>query len=127
MGDAVTVAQAPAALATTDEAEKARIQRRTIQTLLASQVCGGIGQVSGISVTVLLAKDLSGDTTIAGLTALGGADHELEIHIRSALNVGCTRTEIVEVIMQMAVYAGFPRALSALAAARAAFKNAEDG
>ena len=51
--------------------------------------------------------------TIAGLTALGGADHELEIPIRSALNVGCTRTEIIEVIMQMAIYAGFPRALSA--------------
>jgi 4-carboxymuconolactone decarboxylase len=59
--------------------------------------------------------------TIASLTTLGSADHELQIHIRSALNVGCTRAEIVEVIMQMAVYAGFPRALSGLSAARAAF------
>jgi 4-carboxymuconolactone decarboxylase len=63
--------------------------------------------------------------TIAALTTLGGADHELEIHIRSALRVGCTKAEIIEVIMQMAVYAGFPRALSALGAARAAF--ADDG
>ena len=62
--------------------------------------------------------------TIAALTTLGNADHELEIHIRSALNVGCTQTEIVEVIMQMAIYAGFPRALSALACARAAFAEA---
>jgi 4-carboxymuconolactone decarboxylase len=63
--------------------------------------------------------------TIAALTTLGGADHELEIHIRSAVQVGCTKAEIIEVIMQMAVYAGFPRALSALGAARAAF--ADDG
>jgi len=52
-----------------DVAERARIQRRTIQTLLASQVCGGIGLVSGISVTVLLANDLTGSKTVAGLTA----------------------------------------------------------
>jgi 4-carboxymuconolactone decarboxylase len=59
--------------------------------------------------------------TIAALTVQGDARHELEIHIRSALRAGLTRTEIVEVIMQMAAYAGFPRALSAMAAARAAF------
>lgn len=52
-----------------DAAERARIQRRTIRTLLASQVCGGIGLVSSISVTVLLANDLTGSKTIAGLTA----------------------------------------------------------
>ncbi len=51
------------------DAEKRLIQRRTVQTLLASQVCGGIGLVSGISVTVLLAYDLSGSKTVAGLTA----------------------------------------------------------
>ncbi len=61
--------------------------------------------------------------TIAGLTVLGGAEHELTIHIRSALNVGVTRAEVIEVIMQMAVYGGFPRALSALSAAKVAFAN----
>ncbi len=48
-----------------DAAERARIQRRTIRTLLASQVCGGIGLVSSISVTVLLARELSGSATVA--------------------------------------------------------------
>lgn len=52
-----------------DAAERARIQRRTIRTLLASQVCGGIGLVSSISVTVLLARELSGSATVAALTA----------------------------------------------------------
>ena len=63
--------------------------------------------------------------TIAALTALGDTKHELTIHIRSALEIGCTRAEVIEVIMQMAVYAGFPRALAALSAARAAFDEAD--
>ena len=64
--------------------------------------------------------------TIASLTTLGGAEHELTIHIRSALRVGCTRQEIIEVILQMTVYAGFPRALSALSAAKIAFAQADE-
>ncbi len=63
--------------------------------------------------------------TISALTILGDSKHELEIHIASALRVGCTRTEIIEVIMQMAIYGGFPRALTALSAARAAFATAD--
>lgn len=63
--------------------------------------------------------------TIAALTVLGDAQHELTIHIGSALRCGCTRAEIVEVIMQMAVYGGFPRALSAITAAKAAFEAAD--
>jgi 4-carboxymuconolactone decarboxylase len=54
--------------------------------------------------------------TIAALTALGYAPAQLKAHIGAALNVGCTQDEIVEVIMQMAVYAGFPAALNGLAA-----------
>lgn len=63
--------------------------------------------------------------TIAALTVLGDATHELEIHIQSALRIGCTRAEIIEVVMQMAVYGGFPRALAALTAAKAAFTAAD--
>lgn len=56
--------------------------------------------------------------TIAALTALGYAQPQLKVHIRAGMNVGCTREEIIEVIMQMGVYAGFPAALNGLAAAR---------
>jgi 4-carboxymuconolactone decarboxylase len=59
--------------------------------------------------------------TVASLTALGNARPQLEVHIHGALNVGCSRTEVVEVIMQMAVYAGFPAALNGLFAAQAVF------
>jgi 4-carboxymuconolactone decarboxylase len=59
--------------------------------------------------------------TIAALTALGHAQPQLKVHITGALNVGCRPAEIVEVIMQMAVFAGFPAALNALTVAREAF------
>ncbi|MBM3685079.1 MAG: MFS transporter, partial [Actinobacteria bacterium] len=49
--------------------EISAVQRRTIGTLLSSQVCGGIGLVSGYVVTALLAKDLTGSDTLAGLSA----------------------------------------------------------
>ena len=58
---------------------------------------------------------------VAALTAVGNASPQLKVHIAAALHVGCTREEIVEVIMQMAVYAGFPAALNGLFAAREVF------
>jgi 4-carboxymuconolactone decarboxylase len=58
---------------------------------------------------------------VAALTALGNAAPQLQVHINAALNVGCTRGEIIEVIIQMAVYAGFPAALNGMSAAREVF------
>ena len=43
------------------------------------------------------------------------------MHINGALNVGCTREEIIEVIIQIAVYAGFPAALNGMFAAKEVF------
>ena len=58
---------------------------------------------------------------VAALTAMGNAAPQLRVHIGAALHVGCTRQEVLEVIMQMAVYAGFPAALNGLFAARDVF------
>lgn len=60
--------------------------------------------------------------TIAALTALGNAAPQLKVHIQAGLNVGLSRDEITEVIMQMAVYAGFPAALNGLFAAKDVFQ-----
>jgi len=65
--------------------------------------------------------------TVAALTALGTAGPQLRVHIAGALNVGVSREEIVEIIIQMAVYAGFPAALNGIAAARLAFADVEEG
>jgi len=43
------------------------------------------------------------------------------VHIHGALNVGCTPEQIVEVIIQMAVYAGFPAALNGMSTAKTVF------
>lgn len=59
--------------------------------------------------------------TVAALTVLGYPQAELRDHIRGALNVGCTRDDILEIILQMAVYAGFPAALEAVKTAASVF------
>jgi 4-carboxymuconolactone decarboxylase len=59
--------------------------------------------------------------TIAALTAMGNAAPQLKVHIEAGLNVGLSREEITEVMMQMAVYAGFPAALNGLFAAKEVF------
>ena len=64
--------------------------------------------------------------TVAALTAMGTAPSQLKVHIHGALNVGCTRTEITEVIMQMAVFAGFPAALNGLFAAKEVFSDRKE-
>ncbi len=61
--------------------------------------------------------------TISALTALGNAQPQLKVHIEGALNVGCKPEEIVEIIIQMAVYAGFPSALNGISAAREVFST----
>ena len=54
--------------------------------------------------------------TVAMLAALGHHE-ELRAHLAGALNVGLSRDELVEVLMQVAVYAGVPAAVAALRAA----------
>ncbi len=61
--------------------------------------------------------------TVAALTALGHAQAQLKVHIHGALNVGCTRAEIVEIIIQMAIYAGFPAALNGAFSAKEVFQE----
>ena len=59
--------------------------------------------------------------TVAALTALGTARPQLAVHINAALNVGCTPREVVETILQMAVYAGIPAALNGMFIAKEIF------
>lgn len=52
---------------------------------------------------------------------MGTATPQLKVHVHGALNVGCKRQEIIEIMIQMAVYAGFPAALNGLFAAKDVF------
>jgi 4-carboxymuconolactone decarboxylase len=54
------------------------------------------------------------------ITALVAHGHyaELELHLRAALRNGLTKAEIVEVLLQSAIYCGVPAANSAFGVAR---------
>ena len=59
--------------------------------------------------------------TVAALTAMGTAAPQLKVHVHGALNVGCSPQEVIEIMIQMAVYAGFPAALNGLFVAKEVF------
>ena len=61
--------------------------------------------------------------TIASLVTLGHVPMQLRAHIHNALKAGSTQKEIIEVIMQMSVYAGFPACLNGLLVAKEVFKK----
>jgi 4-carboxymuconolactone decarboxylase len=63
---------------------------------------------------------------VAALTALGTATPQLKVHINGALNVGLSRQEVVEIIIQMTVYAGFPAALNGMFAAKEVFQERDE-
>jgi 4-carboxymuconolactone decarboxylase len=50
---------------------------------------------------------------VAGLTALGNTE-QLKFYLNGALNVGWTQEEILEAMLQMVIYAGFPAALNTI-------------
>jgi 4-carboxymuconolactone decarboxylase len=59
--------------------------------------------------------------TVAALAAMDNSPLELRAHLHGALKLGWTREELVEVLMQMAVYAGFPAAMHSLLIAKEVF------
>lgn len=59
---------------------------------------------------------------VAVLTAIG-AELELKMHANVALNIGCTREQIVEAVSQQAVYVGFPIAINGIKVLEQVFKE----
>ncbi|MFI6406589.1 carboxymuconolactone decarboxylase family protein [Streptomyces sp. NPDC050548] len=59
--------------------------------------------------------------TLGMLTALGGCEAQLDVHVNAALNVGLAPEEIVEALTHSAVYCGMPKALNATFAAKKVF------
>ncbi|MGX1543648.1 carboxymuconolactone decarboxylase family protein [Streptomyces adustus] len=59
--------------------------------------------------------------TLGALTALGGCEAQLDVHVNAALNVGLTPEQITEALLHAAVYCGMPRALNATFAAKKVF------
>ncbi|WLW56377.1 carboxymuconolactone decarboxylase family protein [Streptomyces sp. YU58] len=59
--------------------------------------------------------------TLGMLTALGGCELQLEVHVHTSLNVGLTPEQIVEALLHSAGYCGFPKALNAMAVVKKVF------
>ena len=84
---------------------------RDFQELITRYAWGGVWTREGLD---------RRSRSMVTLTALVAGRHfdELEFHLRAALRNGLTREEIVEVLIQTAVYCGVPAANSAFAVAR---------
>ncbi len=59
---------------------------------------------------------------IAMLTALN-RPHEVKLHLRGALNNGCCKNDIMEVLLQTAIYCGVPAAMDSLRVAKEFFQE----
>ena len=64
--------------------------------------------------------------TIALLAGLGNTE-ELELHLRATANTGATRAEVIEALLHVAIYAGVPRANTAIRIAKDIFAELEGG
>ena len=63
---------------------------------------------------------------IAAGVARGTMQPQVRVHVKAAINVGCTKEELVELMYQMAVYAGFPAALNGVFALKEIFREMEE-
>ena len=63
---------------------------------------------------------------LAMLSALN-RPHEFKVHVKGALTNGCTREEIREVLLQVAVYCGVPAGVEAFRLAREAMAEYDQG
>ena len=61
---------------------------------------------------------------LAMLTALN-RPHEVKLHVRGALNNGCSKNDIMEVLLQTAIYCGVPAAMDSLRGAKEIFHEVE--
>jgi 4-carboxymuconolactone decarboxylase len=63
--------------------------------------------------------------TVAALVA-GGIPEQLEFHLGFARDNGATEEELIEAITHLAFYAGWPKAMSAMAVAKRIFRTGGD-
>jgi 4-carboxymuconolactone decarboxylase len=72
----------------------------------------------------LISREL---VTVAALAAIGSATPQLKVHMHGLLNVGGTRGQLVETVIHLCAYAGFPRAINAAMAAKDVLADRERG
>ncbi len=91
---------------------------RPLQELVTEYCWGAVWTRPGLS------RKTRSLINLALLSSLNRS-HEFKLHIRGALNNGCTKDEIMEVLLQTAIYCGVPAAVSGLRLAKEAFQEIE--
>lgn len=61
-----------------------------------------------------------------GMLASMGRPHELKLHVAGAINNGCSKDEIKEVLIQVAAYCGYPAAMDGFRIASEVFAEIRD-
>lgn len=89
---------------------------RPLQELVTEYCWGAVWTRPGLS------RKTRSMLNLAMLTSLNRM-HELKLHIRGALNNGCTKDEIMEVFLQTAIYCGVPAAVNSFRAAKEVFQE----
>lgn len=89
---------------------------RPFQELIAEYVWGTLWARPGID------RRTRAMINLGMLTALGRTE-EVKIYLRAAPNIGLTREDVREVLMQAAIYCGIPAALDSFRAAQDVFNE----
>jgi 4-carboxymuconolactone decarboxylase len=89
-----------------------------VSPVLGEQVLIGFGEIYARPQLSPRDRQL---VTLDMLTALGGCEPQLEVHVNASLNVGLTPQQIVEALLHSSASCGFPRALNATFAAKRVF------
>ena len=91
---------------------------RPLQELVTEYCWGTVWSRPGIS------RKMRSLINLAMLTALN-RPHEVKLHLKGALNNGCSKEEIMEVLLQTAIYCGVPAAVDSFRLAREVFSKIE--
>ena len=91
---------------------------RPLQELVTEYCWGAVWSRPGIS------RKMRSLINLAMLTALN-RPHEVKLHLKGALNNGCSKEEIMEVLLQTAIYCGVPAAVDSFRLAREVFSEME--
>lgn len=89
---------------------------RPLQQLVTEYCWGDVWQRPGLS---LKERSL---INLAMISALN-RNNELALHVRGAINNGCSVEEIREVLLQVAIYCGVPAAIDSFKTAAAVLKD----
>ncbi len=91
---------------------------RPLQELVTEYCWGAVWSRPGIS------RKMRSLLNLAMLTALN-RPHEVKLHLKGALDNGCSKEEIMEVLLQTAIYCGVPAAVDSFRLAREVFSEIE--